>query len=128
MKSIYKPVIEMARHYAKATGVSVRVFDSQVHEIYQEKTNWLSCHHCPYGQGGENHAVSGCVKSKMLNVNESRQFAQSQVYGCQSGFIFWMSFVMLEGKSFSKYCRRLASCLSLSFPKPSHPKGQEKSL
>lgn len=99
MKTIYQPVIEMAKNYAKATGVSVRVFDNRVHEIYQEKSNWLSCHHCPYNEIGKNHVVSGCVKSQMLNISEGNRSEKSHVYSCQFGYIFWMSFIMIEGKS-----------------------------
>ncbi len=95
-RQIYKPVIALAQHYKLATGVSVRVFDSEVQEIYRDDETGSGCRECQRSTAME--PAKSCMQRHMFSVMKAKEFGGRYVYECHSGFAFWASPVIVDGK------------------------------
>jgi two-component system response regulator YesN len=95
-RRIYRPVIALAQHYKLATGVSVRVFDSEVQEIYRDDEMGSGCLECQ--QSSVIEPTKSCMQRHMFSVMKAKEFGGRYVYECHSGFAFWASPVIVDGK------------------------------
>jgi two-component system, response regulator YesN len=100
---LYEPVLQMAMQYHQATGVSVRVLDSDVREIYRVDDPSWGCQFCQSMRKEESLVVpivpkTHCNSTHVFSAVRSRQLNGHYVYQCRSGFTFWSSSIVINGK------------------------------
>ncbi|NIZ19460.1 AraC family transcriptional regulator [Entomospira culicis] len=102
---VYDPIISLARQYHPATGVSVRVFDNEVHEIYRVDHPSWGCQFCQHMRLGVQQKSSAeyqpkehCATTHVFGAVRSRQLSGHYVYQCRSGFTFWSSPIIINGR------------------------------
>ncbi|NIZ47525.1 AraC family transcriptional regulator [Entomospira nematocerorum] len=102
---LYEPVILLAKQYHQATGVSVRVFNSEVSEIYRVDYPSWGCQFCQHmrdelahNNREEHHPREHCNRTHVFSAVRAKQLNRYYVYQCRSGFIFWSSPIVVNGR------------------------------